>query len=118
MPNLFRCFKSSPTLARREGYGNLALIRTPGNHARDGRFDELEEPYPATAEAMAEASDEVARHARAPSQSAGSVGSDGRFVKCCRAWSAPAERRGDMGQDRLDDMRIVGDAKLVRDRQE
>jgi hypothetical protein len=40
------------------------------------------------------------------------------------SWSAaalaspPAERRGDLGQDRLNDMRIVGDAKLVRDCEE
>jgi hypothetical protein len=32
--------------------------------------------------------------------------------------STPAEGGSDMGQDRIDDMRIVGDAKLVRDRQE
>src|SRR5438477_1255876 len=32
--------------------------------------------------------------------------------------SAPAERWRDMGQDRFDDMRIVGKAQLIRDRQE
>jgi hypothetical protein len=32
--------------------------------------------------------------------------------------SPPVERRGDVGQDRLNDMRVVGDAKLVRDCQE
>jgi hypothetical protein len=35
-----------------------------------------------------------------------------------RAASPPAERWGDLGQDGLDDMRIVGDAKLVRDCEE
>jgi hypothetical protein len=40
------------------------------------------------------------------------------------SWSAaalaspPAERRGDLGQDGPNDMRIVGDAKLVRDCEE
>jgi hypothetical protein len=40
------------------------------------------------------------------------------------SWSAaalaspPAERRGDLGQDGFNDMRIVGDAKLVRDCEE
>ena len=33
-------------------------------------------------------------------------------------YSAPTERRGDVGQDRLDDMGVVGDAKLVRHRQQ
>ena len=32
--------------------------------------------------------------------------------------STPAERRGNVGQNRLNDMGIVSDAKLVRDRQE
>src|SRR6476661_1325621 len=32
--------------------------------------------------------------------------------------SAPAKRRGDVSQDRLNDMRIVRDAKLIRDCQE
>jgi hypothetical protein len=32
--------------------------------------------------------------------------------------SPPAERWGDLGQDGLNDMRIVGDAKLVRDCEE
>jgi hypothetical protein len=35
------------------------LRRSRANSDRDGRFDELEEPYPATAEAMAEASDKL-----------------------------------------------------------
>jgi hypothetical protein len=40
-------------------------------------------------------------------------------VSCeARLGLAPTERRGDVGQDRLNDMGIVGDAKLVRDCQE
>ena len=42
-----------------------------------------------------------------------------RLVAClCWLVSTPTEGGSDMGQDRIDDMRIVGDAKLVRDRQE
>ena len=39
-------------------------------------------------------------------------------VSASRLSSAPAERRSDVSQDRLDDMGIVGDAQLVWDRQE
>jgi hypothetical protein len=53
-------------------------------------------------------------HFAAPSQ--GWIGGSAvRFREGRRARSAPAERRGDVGQDRFDDVRIVGDPKLVWD---
>jgi hypothetical protein len=55
---------------------------------------------------------------RPPTGSVGSLKGDRHVGKCSRPVSTPAEGRSYMSQDRLDDMGIVGDAKLVRDSQE
>jgi hypothetical protein len=61
--------------------------------------------------------DEPTRHTQAPG-SVESVGSGYSLVKRGRPASAPAQSRCDVGQNRLDDMGIVGNAQLVRHGQE
>jgi hypothetical protein len=76
------------------------------------RVDQLDETYPSHRRSGGVAVDE--RRLEALDQSEASATS----WSAAALASSPAERRGDVGQDRLNDMRIVGDAKLVRDGQE
>jgi len=80
-------------------------------------FYQLEETDPTIAETRASPAKEAVRHARPRLQALDRAEALRRRQARLQA-STPAERRSHVGQDRLGDVRVVGDAKLVGDRQE